>query len=426
MDFSKLLVVLPQVASHPLAIAAYCLVIVVWALLVFKKNEAQTFLDALKLIPDAKKPDFVKKSKYNYNTLSQLESEQAKLAYLFRTYWLTAWFGTLFAILVFVTLWLSHAQKVAQLEAQLEAISDQRTLLGSELEKRDKLERLLLINSAGITNQLATNQDRVVQEAAQRLSKLLVDLAGLQSEESLSDEEQMVVRIAKSTVLLAEKKYSDALELISENDVEKATDRAVQLLKLRGDSYYGLGQWENAKKAYATLLTHSPNQLQIVFRSANCLLFLKQESDAIVQYDSFRKAAVAEKGTDLLWDLVVASWNNCGNANYGIKKFPEAIACYSEALKMMRSDPKYVEEKPLFVAMVTVNRAHAYDTVKKSKESAEDHQETERLIAKLKEADKSRSEATEIIEWLKTTAKPVPSGGKHGNKSCLSCHAMGA
>jgi hypothetical protein len=91
---------LPSIAGHPLAIAAYVCVAGVWLLLVYRRAKSNDFLRALAAIPKEQREVFCRNSGYKYDELAQLpESQRLKL--LTRRYLLLAFVVTVVALLLF-------------------------------------------------------------------------------------------------------------------------------------------------------------------------------------------------------------------------------------------------------------------------------------------------------------------------------------
>src|ERR1035441_1129018 len=92
--------VLPSIASHPLAIAAYVCVAGVWLLLVYRRAKSNDFLRALAAIPKEQREVFCRNSGFKYDELAQLPERQ-RLKLLTRRYLLLAFIVTVVALLLF-------------------------------------------------------------------------------------------------------------------------------------------------------------------------------------------------------------------------------------------------------------------------------------------------------------------------------------
>src|ERR1019366_4847173 len=91
---------LPSIASHPLAIAAYVCLAGIWLLWTYRRFRSNDFLRALEAIPKEQREAFCRNSGFKYDELAQLPERQ-RLNLLTRRYLLLAFIVTVVALLLF-------------------------------------------------------------------------------------------------------------------------------------------------------------------------------------------------------------------------------------------------------------------------------------------------------------------------------------
>src|SRR5436190_1277777 len=97
--------VLPKIASHPLAIAAYICLLAGWLVWILRRRKSQDFLQTLAKIPKEKRAEFCRQSGFKYEELAQIPDKD-KLTLLTRRYILFAVLGTVVALLLLGLTWL--------------------------------------------------------------------------------------------------------------------------------------------------------------------------------------------------------------------------------------------------------------------------------------------------------------------------------
>jgi hypothetical protein len=125
-SFFKLL---PQIASHPLAIVAYICLLGGWVLWYYRRSKSSDFLSALSKIPAGQRDAFCRRSGYKYDELAQMP-ENHRLKLLTRRYLLIAFVATVVAILLLALSYLKAHGEAAQLS--------QRVLEGQNAAQHDR------------------------------------------------------------------------------------------------------------------------------------------------------------------------------------------------------------------------------------------------------------------------------------------------
>jgi len=106
-----------------------------------------------------------------------------------------------------------------------------------------------------------------------------------------SEDEQLEVRLSQAAVANAEQRFSDALALTTEHEEqtrkglnsEVLSSRHVRILRVRGDAYFGLRQWQNALDRYREVLRLRPHRRGTKAKIAQCEAALGQPGDTGAQ-----------------------------------------------------------------------------------------------------------------------------------------------
>ena len=129
------------------------------------------------------------------------------------------------------------------------------------------------------------------------------------------------VRLSQATVANAEQRFGEALRLTSggEDAWKPGQAKRDEVLRVRGDSFYGLGDWANAKTRYDQLLAGHSDWILILARVANCQNSLGQAAEAL---GACQKVARAhdDRGNGLLAQ---------GNPEAALKHYEKAIQIQS-------------------------------------------------------------------------------------------------
>jgi hypothetical protein len=139
---------------------------------------------------------------------------------------------------------------------------------------RDQLRRHLndlQTNSPGLPTSSNLQAESLVNALKARLDQFDFD----HRPRELSEAEHLDLRLTQATLANAEGRFADALTLLTEQDektarAEPRKGRLIHILQMRGDSFYGLHQWENALDRYREVLTLKPNHSATMARVAQC------------------------------------------------------------------------------------------------------------------------------------------------------------
>jgi tetratricopeptide (TPR) repeat protein len=109
----------------------------------------------------------------------------------------------------------------------------------------------------------------------------------------LAEAQGVEIRLGEATLAVAEQRFADALAAIKAQDearerelTKAATRRAVRVLQVRGHSFYGMQEWQDALSCYRRLLALQPDRLGAMARAADCRYALQQQAEAFSSYDA--------------------------------------------------------------------------------------------------------------------------------------------
>lgn len=141
---------------------------------------------------------------------------------------------------------------------------------------RDQLQRRLNAPQTNDTG-LPSSSNPQVAPSANGLKALLEQFDFDHRPGELSKVEQLELRLSQATLANAERRFADALALITDQDEKEARSganaqrgRLARILQARGDSFYGRREWQNALDRYREVLTLKPNHLATKARVAEC------------------------------------------------------------------------------------------------------------------------------------------------------------
>jgi tetratricopeptide (TPR) repeat protein len=69
------------------------------------------------------------------------------------------------------------------------------------------------------------------------------------------------IRLARARAAIAEGRFADAQELVSDADLAAQTMTTVNMLLVRADASFGLGHWDSAKEYYERVLSINPTHI---------------------------------------------------------------------------------------------------------------------------------------------------------------------
>lgn len=423
--WERLLEALPQIAGNPLAVVAYLLLIGAWTFWLFKRVQTSTFLKALEKLPDADRAAYAKSIDLPLAELANL-SESGRVAILTKRYRLFAYLATLVAILILGSLITSHMRDEAALKteekvlkARIDEIEKQRSVVQEKLELQTRQLIGLATGVAETAGRLTLVSTPEVVVEANALSALVSDLQNEFSVDKLSAEQSESVNLAIATAMNAKRQYDKTLALISEDFQTEAVSRAVLVLKVRGDAFYGQQDWRHALSQYERVQSIQTHDFHNNFLIGNCELLLGNCEHAI---EAFTRI-IEQPGTKVPPSVRIAALNNRGDARSIAGTPHKAIDDFTASIDESKKDLELSASK-LEIAMSLANRAFVYSSLNKDTESAADKEEVRRIIAELDSPSIAASDFDDVLAWLKKQTEPLgPSVLGHGQKSsCFMCH----
>ena len=158
MSLKLLLDALPAIATQPLAVLAYIVLVVGWVVLQIRRQRSNVFLETLESVNKKDRPEFCLKAGYSYDELARL-TRKDQMKVITRRYLLLAYLATLVAIVLFALAITQHAlsdQYVEEIKEQIQKTSDDQQRL---FFKIDQLSTELIDRIEGLASILPTGKE---------------------------------------------------------------------------------------------------------------------------------------------------------------------------------------------------------------------------------------------------------------------------
>jgi hypothetical protein len=323
--------ILPKIATHPLAILAYICVAGVWLLAFFRWRKSNDFLKALELLPKAGRADFARKSGYKYDELASLPQKQ-RLKLLTQRYWLIAFIVTILAVIFLgIAITVVYKNNYSELKIAFDKLKKKSDETDNSIAAfRIKVEAVRAASDTA--GRLLDNPE--LKREGEELRKA-ADEFDARYHSQLTADMVLEVRLIRALAANAEGNYQEAQNLVSDDDLEAHTLRFANMLLIRADASFGLGQSSKAIVYYQKLLGIIPTSLRGLLGVADCEVDLGQYKEAIRIYNNL--VEVANQSTSSLKLAILSkSLNDRGLAFQKLKQFSNAIADYSQAIEIAR------------------------------------------------------------------------------------------
>jgi len=178
----------------------------------------------------------------------------------------------------------------ARLQARLKEISRVGLLIQRKLDDEQTPAEQLVGAARGTTNYASPPASSNNQVEA-GVNNLKLGIGRFESDyrpRLFSEVESLDLRLAKATLANAERRFADALMIITDADeraksVNPQTEkiRLARVEQVRGDSYYGLHQWRDALDHYEQMLILQPDRVVALARAAECQYALGKANEAV-------------------------------------------------------------------------------------------------------------------------------------------------
>src|ERR1043165_1810388 len=261
----------------------------------------------------------------------------------------------------------------ARLQARVDEITRIRARLQQKLDEEQTSTEQFLGTVHGRTTE-ASHRPSADDQIKSLISTLNIRLGQFDSDygpDRLGKAEDLEVRLSKATLANAERRFAAALTIVTERDQkaqhlrrEAQNDRLMSVLQVRGDSFYGLHELQQALDCYQQILILHPNRVATLALVANCEYGIGRVTEALSTYHAVAKSQnergnaflvdgkpdaaivryqnaieieawlVQEKGQRQLANELAKSHSNRGNAFLVLGKPEAAIAQFEAAIEI--------------------------------------------------------------------------------------------
>jgi len=185
----------------------------------------------------------------------------------------------------------------ARLQARVQAISLVRDRLQQKLDEQTSTEQF--VGTVHGTTTEASHRPSADEQIKSLISTLNIRLGQFDSDygpDRLGEVEGLDVRLSKATLANAERRFAGALTIVTERDQkaqhlgrEAQNDRLMSVLQVRGDSFYGLHELQQALDCYQQILILHPDRVATLALVANCEYGIGRVTEALSTYDTLAK-----------------------------------------------------------------------------------------------------------------------------------------
>lgn len=295
MQWGKFIEALPGIATQPLAILAYILLVGSWFLWLIKRIQSRTFLKALEALPAGARPTFCQTmGGVPYGDLVALTNPQRVKLITYR-YRLVAYISTLIAIILLIGLFVYRGAKAARLEGRLHEIDLTRGKLEEKLKEQQLRGGRTAIDIGGVAEQARHAaqyypDNPEVIELASRLQGLVTQLNIDFDTTALSQVDVLRLKLAQARADYAKGDFLIGEGRIPPEDKKKLRQSTqlqvnldIDIHQVSGDIAYALNKWKESLEDYEEVLRYQPHSFLARIRKANCLYLLNRLADALTE-----------------------------------------------------------------------------------------------------------------------------------------------
>ena len=256
---------------------------------------------------------------------------------------------------------------------------------------------------------------------------------------ALSRIEDMELRLGWATLANAGQRFSDALRIVTDQDEQGNRDRSqaqidrlIRIRQIRGDSFYGLHQWQSALERYREVLGLRPNTIVALGRVAECHVALGHTNEAVAAYEklawshnhrgdalliqgnldsaighyeksiAIRTRLIEAGGRNELGHELGITHNHCGDAFLILGKLDSAVGQYQKAVELQRRflQPDDRGELANELAISLHNLGNAFLAQAKTDAALEEYDKAIKLQVPLVDQNGPRESANESANEL--------------------------
>jgi tetratricopeptide (TPR) repeat protein len=299
------------------------------------------------------------------------------------------------------------AHVTADRESGLKEIENARVALGKLLSEESfrQSARVGHGKAAGPSDTLPAPKPDTLR-SCDRL-KLLVDRFEAKfGSDSLSDSENLTLRLSKATIANARRRFEEALAVTTTRgapaDVpgaKRQERRDENTLKVRGDALFGLQKWGEALVYYEKAAAIKQD-FEVWFRIAWCLDSSGRAADSVKAYDQCIKLleeGVSQGRNDVAEPLATALTNR-GAVLRGLGRPGEAVNDYDRAIATSSALPE--RQSWYSQAIALTNRGNALRLLGRPADAFKDYDRASSLMGRLLVAEDSDSLRADLATCL--------------------------
>jgi tetratricopeptide (TPR) repeat protein len=415
--FQRALQALPQAAVSPLALIAFITTVAAWLWYAYKRyqfalvyKQVNQVLKPLGQVPKAKLAETIREC---LNTVtgrvlpSSIDPEQY-IRSRKHQYFLIAFLSLCFLILCLAGI----ASYVALHVQASNRLREQIDVLQAQLQNALGKDRQLLIVAAeahGQADVIASYNPGIpkIKELAKRLNDLVREFEAQVG----SENDDLRIRHAKALIATAQRRYNEALTIVTDEDEEVADDQAIKVKLVRADAFFGLHNWREALIRYERILKLRPDRLEHpdIFSASmgggTCLTFLGRPADALLLFNpiiGLYSRLVEQEGRKELSDSLAMALTSRGIAFYSLGKVKDAVEDYGRAIAILTRLVEQEGRNDLAgrLAVELNDRGNALTRLSKPKEAVEDYDKAIAILTRLVEQEGRNDLADQLAVLL--------------------------
>ncbi len=256
----------------------------------FRQKRLETLVKGLKGVPAHVRGDLLR-LEFNSVVPKEVTPDQWRLINRERSIFRVVELGMLllFVVAVWFLLRALNDSALNDLRRQLDAVTAQL----ADAAEKDKRRLIITAEAHGYAAALELIQpSELTRQLKDKTQQLLSEFKSAAGPTALSEDDARRVKLAQAQIAYIEGRYRDVLSTITASDIqkqreltEKALAQEFNLVHVRADSLYALGQWIDALATYSRLCELRPTSVTARDRMGACLYNLGRLHEAADTYD---------------------------------------------------------------------------------------------------------------------------------------------
>jgi tetratricopeptide (TPR) repeat protein len=320
--------ILPKIATHPLAIVAYVLVVAALLFYHLRRRQSVTFLKALDSMPLEQRFDFAKHSGYRYDDLASLRQKD-RLKIIRQKSWMIFIVAMFVAALFFVLAAIVCLHNYSDLSAKY----GQLNALYQDLQTAATQFRLQVEDVKASSETAAQYVDDPELRRMANDLKTAADEFDKNYRSEITVEMSQQLEIMKATVANVEGRYRDAEKIVSDSALENATQQLENMYLIRADAAFGLGEYQEALSFYQAVLGLSPDSIRGLCGVSGCADMLGEHKVAVLMDSQLILAAQYSKAA-IKWIILSKAYNDRGMAYRKLGQFTNSVTDITKSIEI--------------------------------------------------------------------------------------------